>query len=251
MLIYKTWLETRWRFLIGFGLLMIMAFGTIIEYPAVSRMMPIADKLDTSGPFGQAIQQAVDVQRTFPGYVWYQWVRQNLSQMWTLFAVLLGSGGLLAQASGGAAQFTLSLPISRNQVLWTRIGVCLAELLALALLPFLVIPLMAPAIGQSYSVFDALIHGAFVFAGGAIFFSLAIFLSTLFADIWRPLLITCAIGIVLSVAEQVVGFGIFRVMNAETFLRANTLPWAGVLTSITVSAALLYGATTNFARQDF
>lgn len=251
MLIYKTWLETRWRFLIGFGLLLIMAFGIIFEYPAVSRMMPIADKLDTSGPFGQAIQEAVDLQRTFPGFVWYQWVRQNLSQMWTLFAVLLGSGGLLAQASGGAAQFTLSLPVSRHQVLWTRIGVCLAELLALALVPFLVIPLMAPGIGQSYSVVDAVIHGAFVFAGGAIFFSLAIFLSTLFADIWRPLLITCAVAIVLGVAEQAVGFGIFRVMSAETYLRANTLPWVGVLTSITVSAALLYGATTNFARQDF
>jgi ABC-type transport system involved in multi-copper enzyme maturation permease subunit len=251
MLIYKTWLDTRWRFLIGFALLLMMAFGAIIEYPTVVKLMPVADKLDTSGPFGQAIRDAVDVQRTFRGYVWHQWISQNLSQMFTLFAVLLGSGGLLAQASGGAAQFTLSLPISRNEVLWTRIGVCLVELLGLALLPFLVIPLMAPAIGQSYSVFDALIHGAFVFAAGTIFFSLAIFLSTLFADIWRPLLITCAVAIVLNVAEQVAGVGIFHVMSAETFLRANTLPWIGALTSITVSAALLYGATTNFARQDF
>ena len=53
--------------------------------------------------------------------------------MWTLFAVLLGTGGLLSQASGGGALFTLSLPVSRNRLLGVRAATGLAELLVLAL----------------------------------------------------------------------------------------------------------------------
>ena len=251
MLAYKTWLDTRWRFLIGLGLLTLLAFGTAFEYPAVMRLMPLADKVDASSSIGRAIREAADLQRTFRGFVWYQWVRQNLTQLWTLFAVLLGSGGLLAHASSGATQFTLTLPVSRTEVFGTRVMVGLGELLALAIVPFLLIPLCAPAVGQSYRVVDALIHGACMFAGGSVFFCLALFLSTVFSDLWRPLLITCAIAVALGVADQLIGAGIFHVMTAESYLRANAVPWTGLLASATVSAALLYGAMANFARQDF
>lgn len=251
MLAYKTWLDTRWRFLIGLGLLALLGFGTAFEYPAVLRLMPLADKVDASSSIGRAIHEAADLQRTFRGFVWYQWVRQNLTQLWTLFAVLLGSGGLLAHASGGATSFTLTLPVSRNEVFGTRVMVGLGELLTLAIVPFLLIPLLAPAVGQSYRVVDALVHGSSMFMGGAVFFCLALFLSTVFADLWRPLLISCAIAVCLGVLDQVMGMGIFHVMTAESYLRANAVPWTGLLTSMTVAAALLYGAMANFARQDF
>jgi len=42
MLWYKSWLETRWRFLIGLVLLMIVAAGTVFDYPAVAKLAPLA-----------------------------------------------------------------------------------------------------------------------------------------------------------------------------------------------------------------
>jgi ABC-type transport system involved in multi-copper enzyme maturation permease subunit len=255
MLFYKSWLETRWRFLIGLCLLMVLAVGAVFGYPAVLQLMPMAKAIDTPGPLGNLIREAVELQSTYRGFVWSQWVRQNLTQTWTLFAVLLGSGGLLAQASGGGALFTLSLPVSRNQVLWARAATGLAELLVMAIIPFLLIPLFSPAIGQSYSIADAVVHGICVFIAGAAFFSLAVFLSTLFSDLWRPLLIACAIAVVLAVLEQIPGtlssYGIFHVMTAETYFRGGSLPWPGLLASVTVSVAMLYSASVNFARQDF
>jgi ABC-type transport system involved in multi-copper enzyme maturation permease subunit len=255
MLWYKSWLETRWRFLIGLGILMMLATGMTINYPAIQSLMPMSDAIDTSGPLGQLIKDAIDTQREFRGFVWYQWVRQNLAQTWTLFAVLLGSGGLLAHASGGAPLFTMSLPVSRNQVLWVRAATGLAELLVLAIIPFLLIPLLSPLIGESYRLADAVIHGACLFLAGTVFFSFALFLSTVFADLWRPLLIACAVAFVLAVVEQLPGgfsnYGIFNVMSAEAYFRSGAVPWTGMLTSLTVSAAILYGASTNFARQDF
>lgn len=255
MLWYKSWLETRWRFLIGLGLLILMACGTVFGYPAVQELMPLANKMEAKGPLGELIKDAVAIQSDYRGYVWYQWVRQNLTQMWTLFAVLLGSGGLLAHASGGAPLFTLALPVSRPKVLWVRAATALAELAVLATVPYLIIPILSPAIAQHYSVRDVAVHAMCIFVAGSVFFSIALFLSTMFSDLWRPLLVTCAIAVILALAAQIPGllshYSIFRVMSAESYLRGGGVPWAGLLTSAAVSAGIMYGAATNFARQDF
>ena len=255
MLWYKSWLETRWRFLIGLGILILMACGAVFGYPAVQELMPIAEQMDAKGPIGRLIKDAVEIQSNYRGYIWYQWVRQNLTQMWTLFAVLLGSGGLLAHASGGAPLFTLALPVSRAQVLWVRAGTALAELFVLAIVPYLVIPVLSPAVAQHYSLRDVAVHATCVFVTGSIFFSIALFLSTMFSDIWRPLLITCAIAVMLALVANFPGppsdYSIFKVMSAESYLRGGGVPWTGLLISATVSAGILYSAATNFARQDF
>ena len=109
MLWYKSWLETRSRFLIGVALMMIVAAGTVFDYPAVAKLLPVASSVDTTGAMGRLIRDAAAVESTYRGFVWWQWFRQNAVQMGTLFAVLLGSGGLLAKTAGGAL-FTLSLP---------------------------------------------------------------------------------------------------------------------------------------------
>ena len=255
MLWYKSWLETRWRFLFGLALLMIVACGTVFGYPQVLKLMPLAGTIDASGGIGRAVKEAAELSREFRGYIWLQWFGQNVPQMGTLLAALLGSGGLLAQSSGGAALFTLSLPISRGRVVGVRAATGLAQLLVLAFVPSLMIPLVAPAVGQSYSVLDVLVHGVCLFVASAAFFSLAVLLSTEFSDLWRPLLITCFIGVVLGISElairDVAPYGIFRVMSAETYFRGGGLPWLGLLASASASAAMLYSATVNIAHRDF
>src|SRR5438034_450846 len=182
MLWYKAWRESRWRFLSGFLLLMVLACGIIFDYPTVVTLRPLASSIPTGGYLGRAIREALEVQRDFRGFVWWQWVRQNLTLTWTLFAVLLGSGGLLSDGAGRGTLFTLSLPASRGRVLGVRVGAGLAELLVLALVPSLLIPLLSPAIGETYPVRTALVHGTCVFVAGTAFFSLTLLLSTVFTD---------------------------------------------------------------------
>jgi ABC-type transport system involved in multi-copper enzyme maturation permease subunit len=255
MLWYKSWLETRWRFIIGVVLLMCSAAGTVLAYPKVLQLMPLVPNVEASGELGRRIREAAELARDYRGYVWSQWFRQNLMQMWTLFAVLLGTGGLLSQTSGGAALFTLSLPASRSQLTGVRAAAGLAELLVLALIPSLLISLLSPAVGETYSVRNALVHGACLFIGGAAFFSLAFLLSTVFSDPWRPSLIAITIAIVLALCMQVVPdlsrYSIFRVMSGEVYFRNGQLPWVGMLASAAASVMMLYGATVNIARHDF
>ena len=157
--------------------------------------------------------------------------------------------------SGGAVLFTLSMPASRRRLLGVRAAAGLGEFLALAFVPSLLIPLLSPAIGETYHVGGALIHSACLFAGGAVFFSLASLLSTIFFDLWRPLLITLLIAVMLALCSQIFGwlepYSVFRMMSGETYFRTGALPWLGLLASAAASAGMLYAAAVNIDRRDF
>jgi len=254
MLWHKAWLETRWRFITALLILTVMAGAKVYEYVVTLRMMPLAESVVSGDntPLGAAIREAVAVQREFRGFIWYNAFRDNLTQMGVLFAVLLGCGGLLSEAKKGSALFTLSLPITRRELLRVRTVTGVTQCLAITMIPPLVLPILAPAIGQQFSVIDALAHGLCLFFVAALFFSLASFLSTMFADIWRPLLIALFLACMAAVVQFVVPeFGLFRVMSGETYFRTGALPWMGFMTTAVLASALLYSAAETLERRDF
>jgi hypothetical protein len=250
MLWYKFWLDTRWRFLIGLILMAASAFGTVVFYPRVMQLMPLVPPPDTGGLLAQKIREAALLSREYRGYVWSQWFSQQPTQLGTLFAVLLGTGGLITPAGGGAL-FTLSLPVSRERLVAVRAAAGLTEFLAITIVSSLVFPMVSPAVGQTYGVGSALVHAISWFAAGAVLFSLALLFSTMFGDIWRPLLLACAAAVALAMSEFALPFGLFRVMSAESYFRTGSLPWLGIIASAAISAGVLYGAARNFARRDF
>ena len=96
---------------------------------------------------------------------------------------------------------------------------------------------------------------ACLFVAGSAFYCLALLLSTVFNDLWRPLLITCMAAVLLALGEQVLRSesmgGIFRVMTAQTYFQNGALPWLGLIVSLVFSSVMLYGAAANIARKDF
>jgi len=241
MLWYKAWLETRWRFLIGLALLMLSACASVLGYPQTMKVL-------------SALPQAA-LPAGYHDYIWSQWIREGMRQLWALFAALLGTGGLLTQASRGGALFTLSLPVSRGRVLGIRTAAALAELAILAMVPMLLVPLLSPVVGETYSLTDALVYGSCMFIAGSTLFSLTLLLSTVFGDLWRPPLIALCLASLMSFVRQIVGgsssVSLLGVMTAEPYFRGEGLPWLGLLVTAAVSAALLYAAARNLARRDF
>jgi ABC-type transport system involved in multi-copper enzyme maturation permease subunit len=257
MLWHKAWLETRWRFAIALLILTVLASGNVFDYLATQRLLPgvtasVAVPAAEATGIAGAIRDAIEIQKDFRGFIWYQAFRQNLTQMGVFFAILLGCGGILSESAKGSALFTLSLPVTRKQLIGARTAAGLAQLAAMSLVPPLAIAILAPAIGQHFTIADALAHGLCIFFVAAVFFSLASFLSTLFADIWRPLLIAIGIACAIAVASVAVPqLGIFSVMSGETYFRTGSLPWVGFLTSAVIATALLYSAAETLERRDF
>ena len=251
MLWHKSWLETRWRFLIGLALMLLSACGTVLTWPKIATLLPLTP-LNVEGEIGRRIQEAIALSRTFRGFVWSQAFGQNLTHLITLFAILLGIGGFLSRSGG--ALFTLSLPISRQRLVATRAAAGLAELLTLALLSSLVFPLLAPAVGARYGVGAALIHALCLFVAGSVFFSMALLLSTAFADPWRPLLFALLIAFALGIADVILktpAWSVYGVMSGQTFFRSSHVPWGGLLVAAAISTALTYGAAASLAQRDF
>ena len=254
MLWQKAWLETRGRFITGLLILTVLSGAKVYEYVVTLRMMPAAESVLSGGnsPLNNAIREAIAVQREFRGFIWYTAIRDNLTQLGVLFAVLLGCGGLLAESKKGSALFTLSLPVTRRRLVGVRAATGLAQWFALAMIPPLAIPLLAPAIGQHFSIVDSLAHGVCLFFAGAFFYSLASFLSTLYGDFWRPMLIALVIACLAAVLQfGVPQLGLFSVMSGEAYFRSGTLPWMGFLTTTVLASALLYGAAETLERRDF
>jgi len=251
---YKSWRDTRWRFFVGLGVLMLSGVSVVLIYPRVLALVPLVPSSDVGGEVGRRIREIAQLSREFRGYIWAQWFHQNVRQEWTVVSALLGTGGLVAQGSTGAL-FTLSLPVSRNRLVAVRAAAGLAELLVIAVAAALLLPIIAPAVGERYAVVDALAHAVCMFAAGAVFFSLACLLSTSFDDPWRPLLIAVVAAAVLAMCETVLRdlqpYSVFAVMSGDVYFRTGHLPWVGIVASAAVSASLLLVATVNLARRDF
>jgi len=253
MLWYKAWLDTRWRFTIGLALLVCGAWLTVLGYPRVTRLVAAAPAIDTSTDLGRRLSEIVSLSRGFRGYLWAQWFRQTALEMGTLFAVLLGSGGLVSH--GGGDLYTLSLPVSRTRLLFTRAAVGLVELFLIVFVPALLIAATAPAVGESYGFGAALAQAVCLFVAASAFFGLALLLSTSYSDVWRPMLIALAVAFVVGLAQirypPFVSYSILTLMTGETVFRTGHLPWAGLAAAAALSTSLIGTAAANLTRRDY
>jgi ABC-type transport system involved in multi-copper enzyme maturation permease subunit len=254
MLWYKSWMETRWVFLIGLLVASCVAASVVLVWPKVMGLLPLAATIDPNGKLGQEIRESAAQVADYRSYIVSQWFAKNLRQIASLFGILLGSGGLLSQAAGGAALFTLSMPVSRKKLLATRATAGLAELGVLTVGASLMIPLFSPSVGKSYGADETLLNSMALWIAASVFFSLTFFLSTVFTDIWRPLLIALGVAIGVSIVRPFLhiapGYMVFDATSSGSAY-AGDLPWRGLLVRVALSAALLYGAVINIQRRDF
>jgi hypothetical protein len=253
MLWHKAWIDTRWRFLIGLGVLICTVLGNALAFPSAHGILEVALKAGPAGRLADEIERITQLWGSFRGFIWVQVIRHNLSGLWIIFAVLLGADGLLARRKG--AIFTLALPVSRRRLFSVRAATDLAELLLLALIPMLVIPLAAPIVGQTYGLADALVHGLSIFLGGAVFYGLARLLAVFFGDRWRPIVITLALAIVVELCKEFIPLPAplnpGAVMDGESYFRTGTPAWAGLFIWMAISMAMLYAAARSTEKRDF
>ena len=253
MLWQHAFLETRWRFLIGLVILPVSAAFIALGYPQVIALSQNVTAVPDTA-LGREIATAMEMAKRYDSYVWSEWFQQNGAQLGSFFAVIIGTGGLLSQ--GAAARlFTLSLPVSREQLLGARAAVGLGQVLALALAPALVIVLLSPIIARSFPVLDALAYALCAFAGCAVFFSLAFLFSSMFENVWAPVVLALCAGAALRALDQITGgaggFSLLRMMHGDAYFNGQGLPWPMLLVSTGLSLALLYAGSRLIARKDF
>jgi ABC-2 type transport system permease protein len=257
MVWHKAWIDTRWRFLLALTLLLVSACTTVMAFRTVQGL---AASLSPGAMLGnealqQELSESLEMVRTFRGYAWSQWFAQGLTGppgLLTLFAALLGSGSPLLK-SGSGALFSLALPVSRGRWVGTRAATGLVELFVLALAASATFAAAAPLVGEQFSFVEAVVYGLCGFVVASLFFGFAVFFSTVFNDVWRPLLLTCLAAVVFAAVETSLpeGFGLFQAMAGKDYFYGGSLPWAVLVLSAAAAVGLLHAAAANIARRDF
>jgi ABC-2 type transport system permease protein len=164
MLAYKAWCESRVRFLVSAAALAWFSALFVIFRPGVrdaSEMAYaefIADKIYDGG----------------------------IRQIFTVFVVVLGMGGLLQERARGSAGFTLALPVTRTRLIAVRAGIGLAEMGGLALMPALVLVVLSPVVHQACPLSVPILSAGWA-ANGAAIFSLAFLLSSVLGGAYAAL----------------------------------------------------------------
>jgi ABC-2 type transport system permease protein len=261
MLWSKAWLETRFRFCMGAGLVAAVTAFFVFVHPFVTRQWR-ADRVlhpEWAEPewLGRAL---VD----YPFFLWHFLFADLLQSTWILCAVLLGLGGVAREAAQGSAGFTLSLPVTRRRLLAVRTAVGGAEVLALGLVPAILVPALSAAAGRAYPPGQALAHSLLMAVGGLVFFALSVLLSTLLRDEHTPLLVGVSVAAVLYFVVQPYADGrtagpawvrwvnVPRLMAGPPELTSlSDVPWLALAVSAAIAAALLAASFRINDARDF
>ena len=210
--------------------------------------------MDTIGEIGRRLKDIADLSRTYPWLHRAQALRQNVTQMLSFFAVLLGTAGCsrsVRSARSSRSRFPSRATAARREGRHRACGLGGA-----GVRPDLDPPADLPRRR------GALRHRRRARSRRCLFAPLALSGSALRScsprcstTRVRPVLIACAIAAVLGIAEAFFGelsrYSLFGVMSGETYFRDGGVPWLGLLASAAVSAAMLFAASRNLARQDF
>ena len=246
MLWYKSWRESRARFLVAAAALVVFVVWFMLNA-----------RTDFPPPQNPALPYTAFVY----GYIWNPGPR-----VFVFVALILGLGGLQRERAYATSGFTLALPVSRLRLSATRAAVGLLELAVLALTPALLLPALSPlVVQQTYPVMDALKFSALFMSGGAVCFAVGFLWSTVLADEYRAtaacLLTPFAyIAIYANLSQGGRRFpatGPFDFMTSGGQVTENglgllldPLPWTTMLVLVTIAAAVLFAAAHVTRRQN-
>jgi ABC-type transport system involved in multi-copper enzyme maturation permease subunit len=192
-------------------------------------------------------------------YIWHFLFDFRLQNLWVLFAIVLSFGGLLREHINGTAVFSLSLPVTRNRWLISRVLIAFLETFVLSCVPAFVVPIASFSVGQSYPIGQGFAHGLLMAGIGSVFVGLAAFLSLVLRGEYTPLVVTLTMLAVpylilqewarrLSWARKI---DIAHVMAGPWLLTWGDVPWlaiavVGLLTMLSLGLAARQGRRLEF-----
>jgi ABC-type transport system involved in multi-copper enzyme maturation permease subunit len=228
-LLWKAWRESRIRFFI-----LLAALIFIVAYIVL-----------TGSAFVKGYAKLhPDESMDFNEYVWQALFNYYFQGLWIGAIIILALGGLLREYDLGISMFTLSLPVSRNNLIKTRFLLGIVEAFTLGIIPSLLIPLFSIWIGFNYPLFDAACFGFLMTTAGMVIFSFTISLSCVFSGELTAFLISIvSVGTLFFImkAKSIHQWSLFDVMNGaksinpKTHLIAYPLPWMALCICIIIT----------------
>lgn len=259
-LVYKTWLETRTRFVTAVIVtIAVCAFFTLAHsWIEGNWQRDLIEHPEYDNP-----RWFLRVMRDYPFYLYHYVYADFFQKIWVFLAVLLGVGGLSREAAHGSAGFTLSLPVSRSRLFGARALVAVAELFALAILALATILLGSWIMRLPYPIDHGISHLATLFLGGLVFLAASLCLSEFVEGENTPIVIALGgIGLLYFLMQPYVDgapldwfaipFAIPKLMAGPADITsAHDIAWIGMLASVGGAALFTATAIRHTRRSDY
>src|SRR5262245_60478806 len=257
MLWKKSWWETRWPFLICLVTILLacgFTFGFTfgIDYDAANWAASLQRRKNLSESERQALNN-------YQGQTWALWFKFLFNIIWADFAVVFGAVCLMTACPWTPSQrdsrlFTLSLPVSPRKLLLSNATVGFGEMFLFALIPSLLLPLIARFHGQRLLLGDTLIYTLLTVFGGAVFFCFSFLLTVILSNWIAAFILAEAVVFALFWPFITVGarpwWNILGVMAGESYFYHGQIPWPGLLTGMILSAVFIFTAVRIYERRD-
>ncbi len=248
MLWYKTWLETRSRFL--------TCLATVTIFSAVF----VHHALGVTNPGNSGFTQGLIRSESKAGFYRLLFVSQQyVVIMWVLAVVLLGMGGIVREKATGTSSLTLSLPVSRARLLGVRVGVGVLEAIALGVVPWSAIFVVSSLARMPILISQVEFYVTLLVGGGLAYFAMAVLVSSLVEGEYTAPAV--AFGVVLLAAIMFDAwlrpFNLWRLVTGDFYIDRHTyllswpFPWRGTLASAAAAALMLLASVWVIQRREF
>ena len=248
MLWYKAWRESRAAFLICASVLVVMCI-TVVLFESVLRGF--------YGSQGAALL-------TYEQYVYRLIYSGSVRGLFSIFAIVLGLGGLQRERAYNSAGFTLALPVTRSQLVTVRAVAGLAQVTALSLIPVVLVPPLSRIVNHAYPISQALGFSVLWITCGAAVFSAAFLASTLFSGEYTALTVTFVTYFFSTGLAAIPGLNRYPLhinhimngydmpyFNAGTGMLVGSLPWTILIGIAIVGSAFIALAERITLTRDF
>ena len=245
MLITKSWLESRARFVAAATVLAILGVSTVLRAPATIVGW-------------ESIHRGE--QMSYPLYIWLSLSHGFLQFLWVVAAVILGLGGLVREESLGSIGFSLALPVSRRRHVLTRAAVGAAEAIALGFIPGVIVVGLSPMIGRAYPLSQTLMFATMLVLAGLVFYALGFLLSHVLRGEYGAPAVAMALIAAFYVVTKLPRLEFLNVFDAmdgkqvlvgHTFYLGDTFPIAVTFGSLAVDVLLVALSVTRVRHRDF
>jgi len=241
MLWMKNWLETRLRFTWAVGFLV---FVFTLMYVTFSRA-----PRNPHNPIPPTQQLAM--------------ILSIYSLFWVVPSAMMAGAGIKTQAPfqamkglHGSMHFTLSLPVSRRRLFFTRAFLGMLQLTGVILAACFGLWILLPAQFSTlhFSALDMVRYGLTALTCTAVFFSVSTLFATFLDDMWQVWGSFLVIGLlrglsaIVPIPEKV---DLFGALAGSSPLITHTTPWSVVALSLAATIMLYIAAARIVQTRDY
>ena len=247
MLWYKSWRESRVRFLLSISVWTVLCVSLMVR---ARSGFPPPERPDLP----------------YSAWVWANIFGNMNPTVFIILAMILGLGGLRREGPVGTSGFTLSLPVTRRHLIVVRAATGILQVIILSILPAILIPTLSPLLArQHYPGAQALQFGLLFMTWGAVAFGAGFLWSSLFAGEFTGTAL-CVISPVIyrilittsTALQKYPGFNYANFMSGLPYIQSpvkvlidRPLPWTTFLILGAVSFTLIALAARLTRQQDF